>query len=72
MLQVLVDLWWVVLSPALFLGVYYHVLLPGMSFTAYYSVALGVVWWVSGLAYLTSMLVPVKNTLVAGAQPQKR
>ena len=64
--QALVDLIWVLLVPVLFLAVYYYILLPEMSFGSFYVAALGVCWWMSGLAYLVSALVPARSALMTG------
>jgi hypothetical protein len=54
----LVDLAWVLISPALLMGPYYHLTLMRMPFGQLYLAALGVTWWCSGMAYLVSAIVP--------------
>ncbi len=61
-----VDLTWVLLAPAVLLSTFYYVVLPEMGFSDFYWVALGVTWWVSGMAYLVSCLVPARSSLVTG------
>ena len=60
-----VDLYYVVLAPALFVGPYWNLTLPRTGVLAYYLVAAATVWWSSGVAYAISALLPPGSTLVA-------
>jgi hypothetical protein len=64
--QNLIDLIWILLSPALFLGPYYYLTLPRQSFSEYYVVAVFVCWWTSGMAYMISALLPPSTVLMTG------
>jgi len=56
----------VLLLPAAYLAAYYFVALPEAGLGAWYAAAVGVAWWVSGLALLVSAVAPVRSALVAG------
>jgi hypothetical protein len=64
--QNVIDLAWVFLSPALFLGIYYTLTLPQLPFWQYYLAAVCVCWWCSGMAYLVSAVVPGPSVLMVG------
>ncbi|KXZ44531.1 hypothetical protein GPECTOR_66g259 [Gonium pectorale] len=51
----LTELTWVVLAPAIYLAVYYCMVVPRAPFSAYYTVGVLVCWWSSGTAYALSL-----------------
>ena len=61
----LVDLYYVLLAPLLFVGPYWNLTLPGTTVANYGVVSMAVVWWSSGVAYMLSAALPPKSTLVA-------
>lgn len=61
-----IDLVWIVVSPAIFTGPYYYLTLPRTPWVMFYAVALLVAWWTSGMAYLVSSLLHPSSVLMAG------
>eukprot|EP00884_Botryococcus_braunii_P009425 jgi/Botrbrau1/18484/Bobra.0072s0064.1 len=57
--------WTFFVQPAIFLSVYYTLTLPEIHFLDYYVVAVLVVWYTSGLAYLCSILMAHQNAQIA-------
>ncbi|KAG2434753.1 hypothetical protein HXX76_007641 [Chlamydomonas incerta] len=60
-----VDLGWVCLAPAVFMAIYYYLVLPQAPLYLLYTVGLMVCWWSSGLAYaIATSPVPPQNQLI--------
>ena len=62
----IIDMYYVVIAPLIFLGPYWHMTLPQTSYSSYYYVGLGVTFWTSGACYFLSSILPPESTLVAG------
>jgi hypothetical protein len=72
----IVDLLWITLIPFVFTIIYYNIILPNTPYVQFYTIALMVCWWCSGLSYFVSSfalplhwatLIAVFITIIAGA-----
>lgn len=55
----------IVVQPAIFMSLYYTLTLPEIKFMDYYTVAVLVTWYTSGLGYLMSVVMAPQNSMVA-------